>query len=147
MAFVTQTDCPKSVRNRYVIEGFPCVCVLSGCFWGFSVGVEAFVIGLSQIFSLWTFSLKEHTGNCHRCHADALVLGVSIYAALDTLKCRIPSDIHHALMAVPVTCTSFQCRSLYVSLVVHIAFENMSVRVSTLIGAQNIQQQKCCTHV
>ena len=39
---LTPTDRPKSVRNRCVIEVF-------GCFLDFSVGVGAFVIGLSQI--------------------------------------------------------------------------------------------------
>ena len=40
---------PKSVRNRCVIEVFGGVFVLSRCFLDFSVGVGAFVIGLSQI--------------------------------------------------------------------------------------------------
>ena len=43
------------VRNRCVIENFDGVCVLSRCFLGFSVGVEAFVIGLSQISSFFLF--------------------------------------------------------------------------------------------
>ena len=49
MAIVTQTDRPNSVRNRCVIEVFGGVFVLSCCFLGFSVGVGAFVIGLSHI--------------------------------------------------------------------------------------------------
>ena len=43
LAIVTPTDRPKSVLNRCVIE------ILSRCFLDFSVGVGAFVIGLSQI--------------------------------------------------------------------------------------------------
>ena len=49
VAIVTSTDRPKSVRNRCVIEGFGGVFVLSRCFLDFSVGVGAFVIGLSEI--------------------------------------------------------------------------------------------------
>ena len=48
-AIVTPTDRPKSVRNCCVIEVFGGVYVLSSCFFGFSVGVGAIVIGLSQI--------------------------------------------------------------------------------------------------
>ena len=47
---VTPTDRPKSVRNRCVIELF-CGVVLSLCHFYISVGVGAFVIGLSQISS------------------------------------------------------------------------------------------------
>ena len=54
MAIVTPTDRPKSVRNRCVIEVFGGVCVLSRCFLGFSVGVGAFVIGLSLVSSFFT---------------------------------------------------------------------------------------------
>ena len=54
---VTPSDRPKSVRNRYVIENFGGVIVLSLCFLKFSVGVEAFVTLLSQIFSF--SSLKK----------------------------------------------------------------------------------------
>ena len=55
MAIVTPTDRPKSVHNRYVIEVFGGVFVLLRCFLDFSVGVGAFVIGLSQIFSFFLF--------------------------------------------------------------------------------------------
>ena len=47
---------PKSVRNRCVIELFVALFVLSLCPFDISVGVGAFVIGLSQIssfFSQW----------------------------------------------------------------------------------------------
>ena len=54
MAIVTQTDRPKSVRNRCVIEVFDGVFVLSRCFLDYSVGVGAFVIGLSQISSFFS---------------------------------------------------------------------------------------------
>ena len=49
MAIVTPTNRPKSVRNHCVIEVFGDVFVLSRFFLDFSVGVGAFVIGLSQI--------------------------------------------------------------------------------------------------
>ena len=51
MTIVTPTDRPKSVCNHCVIKDFGGVLVLSRCFFDFSVGVGAFVIGLSQISS------------------------------------------------------------------------------------------------
>ena len=51
MAIVTPTDRPKSVRNRCIVEVFGGVFMLSRCFLDFSVGVGAFVIGLSQMSS------------------------------------------------------------------------------------------------
>ena len=48
VAVVTPTDRPKSVRNRCVLKLF-CGVVLSLCPFDISVGVVAFVIGLSQI--------------------------------------------------------------------------------------------------
>ena len=51
VAVVTPTDRPKSVRNRCLIELFcGVVCVVTARF-DISVGVGAFVIGLSQISS------------------------------------------------------------------------------------------------
>ena len=58
VAIVTPTNRLKSADNRYVIEVFGGVRVLSLCFWGFSVGEGAFVKGLSQISS---FSLENQT--------------------------------------------------------------------------------------
>ena len=58
MAIVTPTDRPKSVRNRCVIEVFGGVFVLSRCYLDFSVGVGAFVIGLSQISAFFTSSFQ-----------------------------------------------------------------------------------------
>ena len=57
VAEVTPTDRPKSVRNRCVIELFVALFVLSLCPFDISVGVGAFVIGLSQISSF--FSLYQ----------------------------------------------------------------------------------------
>ena len=54
MAVVTPTDRPKLVCNCCVIEVFDNVFVLSHCFLDFSVGVGAFVIGLSQISSFFS---------------------------------------------------------------------------------------------
>ena len=51
VAVVTPTDRPKSVRNRSLIELFVALFVLSLCPFNISVGVGAFVIGLSQISS------------------------------------------------------------------------------------------------
>ena len=53
VAIVTPTDRPKSVRNRSVIKLF-CGVVLSFCPFEISVDVGAFVIGLSQISSLFS---------------------------------------------------------------------------------------------
>ena len=54
MAVVTQTDCPKSVGNRCVIDVFSCnflCCLLTLLF---SDGIGAFVIGLTQISSYFS---------------------------------------------------------------------------------------------
>ena len=58
MAIVIQSDRPKSVRNRCVIEVFRGVFVLSlfFLFYFFFVGVGVFVIGLSQISSFFSSS-------------------------------------------------------------------------------------------
>ena len=56
VAVVTPTDRPKSVRNRCLIELFcGVVCVVTAPF-DISVGVGAFVIGLSQISSFLSSS-------------------------------------------------------------------------------------------
>ena len=57
-AVVTPTDRPKSVRNRCVIELFMALFVLSLCPFDISVGVGAFVIGLSQISSFFSFQVQ-----------------------------------------------------------------------------------------
>ena len=57
-AVVTPSDRPKAVRNRYLIELFVALFVLSHCPFDISVGVGAFVIGLSQISSLFPKLLK-----------------------------------------------------------------------------------------
>ena len=58
VAVVTPTDRPKSVRNRCLIELFyGVVCVIT-CPFDISVGVEAFVIGLSQISFFLTLQTK-----------------------------------------------------------------------------------------
>ena len=53
---ISQTDFSQSIHNHHVIELF----VLSLCFFDISVGVEAFVIGFSQISS---FSMKSISYN------------------------------------------------------------------------------------
>ena len=63
VAIVTLTDRPKSVCNRCVIEVFGGVFMLSRCVFDFSVGVGAFVIGLSQISSLFSLQVKTHNQN------------------------------------------------------------------------------------
>ena len=59
VALVTPTDRPKSVRNRCLIELFVALFVLSLCPFDISVGVGAFVIGLSQISSFFSFSIYK----------------------------------------------------------------------------------------
>ena len=51
---VTPNDCPKNVRNRCVNELVMALLVLSLCPFDISVGVGAFVIGLSQISSFFS---------------------------------------------------------------------------------------------
>ena len=53
VTLVSQTDRPKSVRYRCVIELFVALFVLSLCPYDISVGVWAFVIGLNQISSFF----------------------------------------------------------------------------------------------
>ena len=77
VAVVTPTYCPKSVRNRCVIEVFGGVCVLSLSFLEFSVGVRGFVIGMSQISS---FFLECDNMNCTQWHL--LIFAVSILTIL-----------------------------------------------------------------
>ena len=54
VAVGTPTDRPKSVRNRFVIELFVALFVLSLCPFYIYVGVWAFVTGLSQIPSFFS---------------------------------------------------------------------------------------------
>ena len=56
VAVVTPTDRPKSVCNRCVIELFVALFVLSLGPYDISVGVWAFVIGLSQISSFFSYN-------------------------------------------------------------------------------------------
>ena len=51
---VTQTDRPKSVRNRCVIKVLAAFFIWSRCFLECSVGVGVFVTGLSQISSFFS---------------------------------------------------------------------------------------------
>ena len=53
MTVVPPSDRPKLVRNRCVIDFFGDVFVLSCCPFDISDGIEAFVIGLSQISSFF----------------------------------------------------------------------------------------------
>ena len=54
LAVVTPPDRPKSVRSRCVIGLFVALSMLSLCPFDISVGVGAFVIGLSQISSFFS---------------------------------------------------------------------------------------------
>ena len=56
MTAVTPTDRPKSVRNRRVIDFFGGIFYVVMLLFYFSVGVGAFVIGLSQISSFFSCS-------------------------------------------------------------------------------------------
>ena len=55
---VTPTDRPKSVSNHCVIKVLMAFFMLSGCFLDFSVGVGAFVIGLSQMSSFFFYMIE-----------------------------------------------------------------------------------------
>ena len=59
MTVVSPTDCPKSVRNRCLINVSGGVFVLSRCFLDLSVGEGAFVIGLIQISSFFSFNKQS----------------------------------------------------------------------------------------
>ena len=65
VAIVTPTDRPTSVRNRCVIELFCGLFVLSLCPFDISVGVGAFVVGLSQISSVFSFKGKIFISNIY----------------------------------------------------------------------------------
>ena len=60
VAVVTPTDRLKSVRNRCLIELFVALFVLSLCPFDISVGVGAFVVGLSQISSFLSLKRPEN---------------------------------------------------------------------------------------
>ena len=57
MPVVTPNDRPKLVRNRFVIDFFVALFVLSLCPFDISVGVGAFVMGLNQISSLFVINV------------------------------------------------------------------------------------------
>ena len=57
-SWVTLADVPKSVISIYVIEHFGCVCVLSVCFCEFCAGTRTFVIGLVQIYFIFSLRLQ-----------------------------------------------------------------------------------------
>ena len=56
---VAPTDRPGSVCNRCVIKVFGGFFVLSCCYLDFCVGVGAFVIGLNQISSFFSYSQNK----------------------------------------------------------------------------------------
>ena len=55
MTAVTPSDRPKSVRNRCVIKVLVAFFTLSSWFLDFSVGIGAFVTGLTQISSFFSY--------------------------------------------------------------------------------------------
>ena len=61
MDIITPTDRPKSVCNRCAIEVFDGVFVLSRCFLDFSMSIGAFVVGLSQISSFFSYYIGERS--------------------------------------------------------------------------------------
>ena len=63
MTVVTPSDRPKSVRNRCAIDFFGDAFVLSCCPFDISVGIKAFVMGLSQISSFFSFSIHVQEAN------------------------------------------------------------------------------------
>ena len=66
MAIVTPTDRPKSARNRYEIDVFGRVFFLCChfCFLDITVGVGAFVIGLSHIYAFFSQLCTDLSANC-----------------------------------------------------------------------------------
>ena len=54
MTVVTPTDRPKSVRNRWVIKVLVAFFYVVTLLLDFSVGVGAYVTGLSQIFAFFS---------------------------------------------------------------------------------------------
>ena len=65
---VTPTDSPKSVRNCCLIQLYVALFVLSLCPFDISVGVGAFVIGLSQTSSfLSSYVSIDNNINCDHC--------------------------------------------------------------------------------
>ena len=59
MTVATPSDRPTSVHNRCVIEFFGDIFVLSCCPFDISVGIRAFVIGLSHISSFFLSIAKK----------------------------------------------------------------------------------------
>ena len=74
MAVVTQTDRPKSVRNRCVIEVFGGVFVLSCYFLDFSVGVGTFVVELSQISSFFSHIVTLCSLYCNNRRINSIIM-------------------------------------------------------------------------
>ena len=74
VAVVTPTDRPTSVRNRCVIELFMALFVLSLCPFDISVSVWAFVIGLSQISSFFSWYKKSVFCLVHVLHYMCYIL-------------------------------------------------------------------------
>ena len=58
VAIVTPTDRPKSVPQPLCNRTFAALFVLSFCPFDISVGVGAFVIGLSQISSFFSYTIR-----------------------------------------------------------------------------------------
>ena len=71
IAVFIPTDCPKSVRNCCVIKGFGGVFVL----W-LSVGVRAFVMGLSKKSSLFSYNLYTFSSNVISCPLDLIDISI-----------------------------------------------------------------------
>ena len=70
---IIPTDRPKSVSNRCVIKVLVALVMLSRCFLDFSVGVRAFVIGLNQISSFFSYSFSFWLFFHHDVYMDEIV--------------------------------------------------------------------------
>ena len=72
----TPIEQPKSLRNRCVIDIFgSAFCFeLSRCFLNFSMGVLAFVKGLSRIVSFFLLQIKEMSTSMFEIQSEKLVL-------------------------------------------------------------------------
>ena len=121
VAVVTPTDRPKSVRNRCLIELFcGVVCVVTAPF-DISVGVGAFVIGLSQIFSflfLWSKpSVGEQLCVKGRLENDFTGFGSQGHLASHLLKVDFGSRLEGGFDFVKVL---FELQNMYMYLLISI---------------------------
>ena len=82
VAVVSPTDRPKSVRNRCVIELFVALFVLSPCPFDITTGVGAFVRGLSQTSSLFSWNRIENNAKFFLQALKSLLCSLSLKTSI-----------------------------------------------------------------